>query len=94
MARAEIWEGCCVIRFSDQGDGIRSDWIDKIFDEFAIRSIMHHQKGRGLSLAISKYIMELHDGTIHAESTPGNGATFILRVRAIITSHFWRSDSG
>jgi len=80
LARAEISEGRCVIRFSDQGEGIRPDWIDKIFDEFAVQNIMHHQKGQGLSLAISKYIMALHDGTIHVESTPGNGATFTLSL--------------
>jgi len=80
LAGAELVEGFGAIRISDQGEGIRSDWIDKIFDEFAVQNIMHHKKGQGLSLAISRYIMELHNGTIHVESTPGNGATFVLRL--------------
>lgn len=72
--------GRCVIRIIDQGEGIKKDWIDNIFDEFAVQNIMHHQKGQGLSLAISRYIMELHNGTIGVESTLGNGATFILSL--------------
>ncbi len=80
LARAEMSGRRCVIRFSDQGEGIGPDWIDKIFDEFAVQNIMHHQKGQGLSLAISRYIIDLHDGSILAESTPGNGATFILSL--------------
>ncbi len=78
--KTEQTEERCVIRIMDQGEGIKKDWINNIFDEFAVQNIMHHQKGQGLSLAISRYIMELHNGTIGVESTPGNGATFILSL--------------
>ncbi len=78
--QTELSNGQCVIRIIDQGEGIKQDWIDNIFDEFAVQNIMHHQKGQGLSLAISRYIMELHNGTIDVESTLGNGATFILKL--------------
>jgi len=78
--QTEQSNGRCVIRIMDQGEGIKKDWIDNIFDEFAIQNIMHHQKGQGLSLAISRYIMEIHNGTIGVESTVGNGATFILSL--------------
>lgn len=67
-----------VIRFSNQGEGIPAEWIDKIFDEFAVKDIVHHQKGQGLSLATSRHIMELHGGTIQVKSTLNQGATFIL----------------
>ncbi len=78
--QTELSEGQYETRIIDQGEGIKSDWIDNIFDEFAVQNIMHHQKGQGLSLAISRYIMELHNGTIGVESTLGNGATFILSL--------------
>ena len=78
--QTEQSNGRCVIRIIDQGEGIKKDWIGNIFDEFAVQNIMHHQKGQGLSLAISRYIMELHNGTIRVESQLGNGATFILSL--------------
>ena len=70
----------CEIRFTDQGKGIEPDWMDKIFNEFAVRDVMHHQKGLGLSLAISKYLVEMHNGTIHAECDQKSETTFIVRL--------------
>ncbi len=69
---------CCRVRISDQGEGIPPEWINKIFDEFAIRDILHHNKGLGLSLAITRHVMELHGGEINVESELGRGATFTL----------------
>ncbi len=69
---------CCQVRITDQGEGIPPDWINRIFDEFAIRDILHHNKGLGLSLAITRYIMELHGGEINVKSEPGQGAAFTL----------------
>jgi signal transduction histidine kinase len=69
----------CEIRIIDQGKGIEPEWMDKIFHEFAVRDVMHHQKGLGLSLAIAKYIVEMHEGTIHAESVPSK-TSFIIRL--------------
>jgi len=72
--------GHCLIRVTNQGEGIDPEWKDSIFDEFAIQDIEHHQKGQGLSLAISKYIVEAHNGSIGVESEKGNGATFTIRL--------------
>lgn len=74
----ERGEGFINLVFSDQGPGIEPDWISKIFDEFAIQDLMHHQKGQGLSLAISKHVMRLHDGYITGENSPDQGAVFSL----------------
>ncbi|KPA16435.1 Response regulator receiver sensor signal transduction histidine kinase [Candidatus Magnetomorum sp. HK-1] len=75
-----LFDSSCEIRFTDQGKGIDPDWMDKIFNEFAVRDVMHHQKGLGVSLAISKYLIEMHNGTIHAESDQKSKTTFIIRL--------------
>ena len=67
-----------IITISDQGPGIKPEWLRKIFDEFAIQDIMHHQKGQGLSLAIAKHVMRLHNGFITVENNPDQGTTFSL----------------
>lgn len=66
------------LMISDQGNGIESGWTSKIFDEFAIHDLMHHQKGQGLSLAIAKHVMRLHDGYIKAENGTDQGAVFTM----------------
>lgn len=71
-------QSLCQVRITDQGEGIPPEWIDRIFDEFAIRDILHHNKGLGLSLAITRHIMELHGGEISVKSEPGKGAAFTL----------------
>ncbi len=68
------------VEIRDEGEGIPPEWIDKIFDEFAVKDIIHHQKGQGLSLAISKHILEIHGGNITVESELDKGSTFILRI--------------
>jgi two-component system, sensor histidine kinase and response regulator len=73
-------ESICTIAFTDTGDGIKCELIDKIFDEFTITDITHHQKGQGLSLAISKRIIELHEGSIAVRNSDGAGATFYLNI--------------
>jgi len=73
----------CRISFIDYGCGINPDWIETIFDEFAIRDIMHHKKGQGLSLAITRHILELHGGAIRVNPDRKNGAHFIMRFPVI-----------
>ena len=71
-------QACCHVSIANQGESIPPEWINKIFDEFAIRDILHHNKGLGLSLAITRHIMELHGGEISVESKPDQGAVFTL----------------
>ncbi|MBU2512299.1 hybrid sensor histidine kinase/response regulator [bacterium] len=68
------------LKIKDEGEGIPPNWIDKIFDEFAVKDIVHHQKGQGLSLAISKHILESHGGNITVISEPDKGSTFTLKI--------------
>jgi signal transduction histidine kinase len=67
----------------DNGQGIHPDFLPFIFDRFCQEdsSMTRRHGGLGLGLAIVRHIVELHDGTIHAES-PGKdqGSTFTVRL--------------
>lgn len=62
----------------DYGPGISAEHIDKIFNRFY--RVDQHQsvRGSGLGLYICRMIVEGHQGTINAESTPGKGTTFTI----------------
>ena len=59
---------------SDNGPGIKSDIIDKIFDPFF--STKSKSEGTGLGLAVVHGIVKSHQGTIHVSSGDRKGATF------------------
>ncbi len=62
------------ITFHDNGAGFDAKDADRIFDMFV--KLDPSSKGSGVGLAICKKIADMHDGTITAESIPGNGSTF------------------
>ncbi|MEO0605966.1 MAG: HAMP domain-containing sensor histidine kinase, partial [Myxococcota bacterium] len=67
---------------SDRGLGIHAKDLPFVFDDF-FRSQdpdVRRRKGTGIGLAIVRYIVEAHGGTIDVQSTPGEGATFIVRL--------------
>jgi signal transduction histidine kinase len=62
---------------SDTGPGLDEDELEHVFDRFwRAESGETQSGGTGLGLAIAKSLVELHGGTIGANSTPGEGATF------------------
>jgi PAS domain S-box-containing protein len=66
---------------TDTGQGIAPDFLPHIFERFRQADITttRSQEGLGLGLAIVRRIVELHDGTVRAESAGiGRGATFIV----------------
>jgi signal transduction histidine kinase/CheY-like chemotaxis protein len=70
------------IAVADTGIGIPADKLGRVFDEFEQLGAHTHRRygGSGLGLAISKQFVELHGGQIWAESAPGQGATFYVRL--------------
>ncbi len=66
------------IRVRDHGIGIPSEHLARIFDRFhrVDTRLIREVNGLGLGLAICKYIVELHHGSIWAESEIGKGSTF------------------
>jgi len=62
-----------IIVVADNGIGISTDKQELVFQPYFQVS---GGKGSGLGLAITKFLVELHGGTIHLESTPGKGSRF------------------
>ncbi len=73
------------IDVTDDGPGIPEQQLEHIFERFSRGDAGETQRvgGTGLGLAISKSLIELHGGTIDAESTPGKGSNFRIRLPTI-----------
>ncbi|CAA6605629.1 putative Histidine kinase [Rhodospirillaceae bacterium LM-1] len=77
-------QGGVWISVADDGPGISSSDLDRLFQPFqqGEQWLTRQHEGTGLGLAISKRLMELHGGTIHLESTLGQGTTVWLHFPA------------
>jgi signal transduction histidine kinase len=66
------------VSVADTGVGIAPEDMPKLFREFSQvdSSASRQAQGTGLGLALSKKLVEMHGGTIGAESLPGRGSTF------------------
>ncbi|HYX64028.1 MAG TPA: PAS domain S-box protein [Burkholderiales bacterium] len=76
------------VSVADTGIGIAADYLPHVFDRFSQADTSLHRKhgGLGLGLAISKQLVDLHGGSIHAKSMgEGKGATFIVHLPLAIT---------
>ncbi|WP_127715615.1 ATP-binding protein [Halobacteriovorax sp. HLS] len=71
------------ISISDNGVGIPAEEVEYIFEKFyrVKNDASHSIKGTGLGLYLVKYFVELHGGTISAESELGNGTTFNIKLK-------------
>ncbi|MBX9254927.1 response regulator [Desmonostoc muscorum CCALA 125] len=76
------------IRVRDTGKGISPDFLPYVFETFRQADSATTRKfgGLGLGLAIVRYLVEMHGGTVSAESLgEGQGATFIVQLPMILT---------
>jgi len=85
-ASAELVDGrsWLVIAVSDTGIGISADGLARLFVDFsqADAAIAVKYGGTGLGLALSQKLARLMGGEIAAESAPGRGSCFTLRIPA------------
>ena len=81
---ARAVEGWVVVRVRDTGIGISRDKLSKIFGAFARvnRSVGDEQPhGLGIGLALARRVVDLHGGTVVAESEgEGRGSEFVVRL--------------
>ncbi|MBU5354650.1 response regulator [Paenibacillus barcinonensis] len=77
---AAVVQGKAEVRITDTGRGISPDKLEHIFLPFEQEADAGPRAagGTGLGLSITRKLVEMHGGTIHAESLPGEGATFVL----------------
>lgn len=79
-------DAAVLIQVSDEGDGIQPEDLPHIFDRFyradpARRRLSGRSDGgSGLGLSIARQLVEMHKGVISADSAPGKGTTFTIRL--------------
>src|SRR6185436_10420528 len=74
--------GAVVMRVSDTGRGISEQDLPRIFDRLYRGDQSRATRGLGLGLSLVRAYVEAQGGTVTANSTPGAGATFTLRLPA------------
>ncbi|MFS8120491.1 MAG: sensor histidine kinase, partial [Microcoleus sp.] len=71
------------IEVSDTGEGIATEFLPHVFERFsqADSSMARSYNGLGLGLALVRHFVEMHGGTVQAESAgKGQGARFLVRL--------------
>jgi len=76
-------DGWVEVAVKDSGLGIRPDVLPRVFDRFYSTK----KSGMGIGLAISKSIVDAHDGTLVVASSSGMGTVFEMRLPAKPRDH-------
>jgi signal transduction histidine kinase len=77
LAAARV-DGGVRIEIRDHGPGVPPEVTSTLFDPY----VTAKSGGTGLGLALARQTIEMHQGSIALEATPGGGATFVVRIRA------------
>jgi two-component system CheB/CheR fusion protein len=89
-------DGSAALCVSDEGRGIEPEFLPHVFDRFTQQDSSTTRKfgGLGLGLAIVRHIVDLHGGTVRAESAgTGKGATFWVTLPLVAASREAASPS-
>jgi two-component system, OmpR family, sensor histidine kinase KdpD len=70
-----------IVRVVDRGPGIPPAQLERVFEPFySAGTARGGRRGSGLGLAIARGFMEANGGSLHVESLPGQGATFVFEL--------------
>ena len=74
-----------LIEVSDDGVGIKEEYLPRLFERFyrVDKSRARNEGGTGLGLAIVKHLVEAHGQTIDVRSTEGQGSTFSFTLKKV-----------
>jgi signal transduction histidine kinase len=74
-------DGHVTITIADNGIGIAQEDLPHVFEDFYVgKSKTEGERRHGVGLAITRRIIEAHDGSIKVESDPGRGSTFLIHL--------------
>lgn len=79
-------DGDVVLRITDNGIGIPADLLPRVFDTFMQvgTSLARSQGGLGLGLTLVRRLVEMHGGTVTAQSAgQGQGSEFVVRLHTV-----------
>jgi signal transduction histidine kinase len=68
------------MRVEDTGVGIPPEQLGKIFDLYYTTK----ERGTGIGLSMVYRIIQLHDGEVEVQSTPGSGTTFRILLPRVV----------
>ncbi len=80
VERPQLHNGKLSLAIRDTGLGIDPAGLQQVFEPFTRVGEEHTVEGTGIGLTISKRLIEMMDGEIGAESTPGEGSRFWIRL--------------
>jgi two-component system phosphate regulon sensor histidine kinase PhoR len=79
--RAVLSPGKCVIRVTDDGDGIPAAALPRVFDKYYRVPRAARPAGFGLGLSYVKWVAGAHGGCVRVESREGAGSTFEIEIK-------------
>jgi two-component system sensor histidine kinase/response regulator len=68
------------VEIANTGVKISPDQQEEIFNELSVQDLDHHHRGHGISLAISRHIIEAHEGTITV-ANHDDGPVFVIEMK-------------
>lgn len=79
-ARHDVKAGMLLVSVADTGQGIREEWLSRIFNAFEQEDTKDARsfQGIGIGLSVALSIAKMHGGDVTVESTIGKGTTFTL----------------
>jgi len=83
LRAGRVGQSTVKLEVEDDGPGIPAEDLDRVFERFYRGDGVHSSSlrgGAGLGLAIARWIVDLHGGTIHAERREPHGSRMVVTL--------------